>query len=356
MDSSFILKSLRSKRVLSYTGVFLLMLLTMWMGVCFGSVMLPVKEVVMILGQVGLGLPLEASFDTADVQIVINVRLPRVVLAFLVGAALALAGAAFQGLLQNPLADPYTLGVSSGAALGSVLFILFGGALASVWVAPLVSIVAALVTLFLVLFLARCMKSSLTMETVILIGVIVSAFLSAHLTLLMALSHGELKQVVYWLMGSVGMRGWSHVGLILPFFLIGTMMLWCSRHALNAFMYGERTAQYVGVAIKKHKYNMFIAATMLAGSAVAVAGTIGFVGLVIPHIVRTLVGSDYRHVLSMSLMLGGTFLVLADFIARMVVMPSELPLGVVTAMIGAPLFALLLYRHHKRKKEGAHSC
>lgn len=286
-----------------------------------------------------------------NANIVLNIRLPRVILAGLVGAALAIAGAAFQGLLRNPLADPYTLGVSSGASVGAVLTLFFQVSIPFVgeFTLPVMSILFSILTIFLVLLFARKIEHSMRVETIILTGIIFSSFLGAVISLMIALTGDELRQIIGWLLGSVSMRGWSYIHLMLPFFLLGSLLLILNARELNAMTFGEERAQHLGVNVAKRKMLILIAGSILTGAAVAVSGTIGFVGLVIPHLTRLLWGSDHKHLLPLSILTGSGFLILADLVARTIISPTELPIGVITALIGAPVFALILI---KRRTEG----
>lgn len=269
----------------------------------------------------------------------------------LVGASLAIAGAAFQGLLRNPLADPYTLGISSGASVGAVLtlFLNISLPLIGLYTLPTLSIMFSLLTIFCVLTFARKMDRSMKVETIILTGIIFSSFLSAFISLMIALTGEELRQIIGWLMGSVSMRGWNYIAIILPFFIIGSLILIMNTQELNAMTFGEDRAKHLGVNVQRRKMWILIAGSILTGAAVAVSGTIGFVGLVIPHLVRRIWGPDHKHLLPLSLLVGSGFLILADLVARTIIAPSELPIGVITSLIGAPAFALILL---KRRREG----
>ncbi|HET7658295.1 MAG TPA: iron ABC transporter permease, partial [Bacillales bacterium] len=190
----------------------------------------------------------------------------------------------------------------------------------------------------------------LAVETIILTGVIFSSFLGSLISLMSALTGEQLRAIIGWLLGSVSMRGWEYVWLMLPFFIIGTgLLLLCSKE-LNALSFGEERAYHLGVNVKGRKLLILVAASILTGASVAVSGTIGFVGLVIPHLMRLLFGPDHRHLLPLSVIFGAGFLVLADLVARTVISPSELPIGVITALIGAPVFALLLFRQRMERK------
>ncbi len=287
-------------------------------------------------------------------SIVLNIRLPRVILAGLVGASLAIAGAAFQGLLRNPLADPYTLGVSSGASVGAVLTLFFQISLPIIgsFTLPLLSILFSWATIFLVLAFARKIERSMRVETIILTGIIFSSFLGAFISLMIALTGDELRQIIGWLLGSVSMRGWEYIRIILPFFVLGSIILIFNAKELNAMSFGEERAHHLGVNVQKRKLIILTAGSILTGAAVAVSGTIGFVGLVIPHLSRLLWGPDHRHLLPLSILTGSGFLILADLISRTIISPTELPIGVITALIGAPVFALILLQRKRMERSG----
>lgn len=321
--------------------------MTALLGVLISSVPVPVSTILHIILEKSIGMGWLSDVAKNQEMIIWNIRLPRVLLAFFVGASLALAGAAFQGLLRNPLADPYTIGVSSGASLGAVLVLFFQ---ISIWglgsfTLPVMAIFGGFVALFIVFGLVRLSSRSLAIETIILAGIIVSAFIGAIVSLIISLSDKEsMTQIIYWLYGSVGMRGWSHVRLIIPFVLVGAVVLIYHYRELNALALGEESADHIGVNVKKGKIFILIGASLLTGAAVAVSGSIGFVGLVIPHLVRLVTGPNHRHVLPLSLLIGGGFLILADLVTRTIISPEELPIGVITALIGTPVFALLLIR------------
>ncbi|MGX6444271.1 FecCD family ABC transporter permease [Neobacillus sp. K501] len=317
------------------------------LGLFSSSVTVPVQTILHIIFEKVFHVSLLDEVAKNEEMIIWNIRLPRVLLAFCVGASLSLAGAAFQGLLRNPLADPYTIGVSSGASLGAVLVLFFQVTIVALgdFTLPIFAILGGLFTLLIVFALVRLSSKSLAIETIILAGIIVSAFISAFVSLLISLGDRDaMTQIIYWLYGSVAMRGWSYVQLIIPFMIIGSIILFYFQRELNALALGEDAADHIGVDVKKGKTFVLIGASLLTGAAVAVSGSIGFVGLVIPHLVRLVTGPNHRHVLPLSLLIGGAFLILADLLARTLIAPKELPIGVITALIGAPVFALLLIR------------
>lgn len=333
-----------TNKTTAYILAAIFLIMAMLMGISIGTVSVPIFDIFRIIGANIFHLQLDESINPMHSNIVMNIRLPRVILAGLVGASLAIAGASFQGLLRNPLADPYTLGVSSGASVGAVITLFFGVSLpfAGLFTLPLLSIIFAFLTIIIVLIFARRIDRGMKVETIILTGIIFSSFLGALISLMIALTGDEIRQIIGWLLGSVSMRGWEYIQIILPFFLVGSLLLLINGRELNAMSFGEEKAQHIGVNVQRRKMLVLIAGSILSGAAVAVSGTIGFVGLVIPHLTRLLWGPDHRHLLPLSLLTGSGFLVLADLLARTIITPTELPIGVITSIIGAPVFAIIL--------------
>ncbi len=327
-----------SKLRLGYILSIASLLIAIWLGVSVGSVKVPFSTL------------WDTTSDEVAANIVWQIRMPRVLLAGLVGASLAIAGAAFQSLLKNPLADPYTLGVSSGASVGAVATLFFGLSFPFLggFTLPIFSMLGALCTMLLVMGFAKLVDRAMKMETIILTGIIFSSFLGSVISLMIALTGEELRQIIGWLLGSVSMRGWEYIKLALPFVIIGSLLLWLNRRELNAMLFGEERALHLGVDVKKRKLMVLIGGSMLTGGAVAVSGTIGFVGLVVPHMTRQLFGSDNRHVLPLSFLNGATLLIICDLVSRTIISPAELPIGVITAFIGAPVFAFIFFRQRKR--------
>jgi len=293
------------------------------------------------------------DLDPSIVVIIEKVRTPRVLLAALVGAALSVAGAAMQGLLRNPLADSSTLGVSSGAALGAVLTIALGIQLPlfpSLSI-TIMSIIFAFLTLIIILVLSYKISYNLSSTTIILTGVIVSMFSGSIISFLVTMSNDEkLHSIVFWTMGSFSGRGWEHVWLLLPSFIIGIIGLLGYSRELNAFALGEDKALYIGVDTKKVKIWILVLVSILVGASVSVSGTIAFVGLVIPHISRMLVGPNHKHLMPISVVFGASFLMLTDLISRTLLRPSELPIGVVTSLIGSIIFINIFYAQRQRQE------
>ncbi|MFH5185925.1 FecCD family ABC transporter permease [Paenibacillus sp. TAB 01] len=328
----------------------LLLLLSASFSLSIGTVRLPLLQVWGILAH---HVPWIHGYVTPDWQasadqIIWRVRLPRVVLAICVGASLGIAGAAFQGVLRNPLASPYTLGVSSGAAVGASFLILTGlqFALLGSWSVPVVAFVTGGISLVIVIALARS-DGKLQRETVILSGVVMQAFLGSFVSLMVAMSKQVVNEIVFWLMGSLALRGWAYSGVMLPYLAVGALILLGYGRSMNLFALGERQAAHLGVHVERTKLVVLIAATLVTAAAVSVSGVVAFVGLIVPHLLRLMIGADYRLLLPLSLLGGALYVLWADTLARTVLSPMEIPLGVVTALLGAPFFAYLLRRQKK---------
>ena len=323
-------------------------LATMALCVCVGSVSLPLKETLTVIWNATFGLPMPQG---VSVPIILSVRLPRVLCVALTGAALSICGGAMQGLLKNPLADGSTLGVSSGAALGAVIAIAFGITLPGVPFAGsmVLAIVFAFLSLLIILSLAQKIDYSMSTNTIILIGVIYSMFVSSILSLIVTFASDHVKQITFWTMGSLlGASMQNALVLFGSLVLFGGVILRYARE-LNAFAISEDNARNVGVPVKRIKLVLLIAVSALVGVCVSVGGTIGFVGLVTPHMVRMIVGPNHRRLLPASLFGGAIFLMLADLVARVLLNPIELPIGVVTSFVGAFLFIAIFYRSRRAR-------
>lgn len=282
--------------------------------------------------------------DATTRAIVLDLRLPRAVLAALVGAGLAVAGAVFQALLRNPLAEPYVLGVSGGAAVGAVAILAFFAA-APAWAVPLAAFAGGVGTIALVFRIAASVGRALDTRVLLLAGVVVGAFFNAVILLLLSLADIEtFRSAVFWMMGSLAAATWATVGLLAIYLLPGLAGLLALARPLNLMAVGEETALYLGTRVERVKRGAYVVASLLVAAGVATAGVIGFVGLIVPHALRLVWGGDHRLLLPGSALAGAAFLLLADTAARTVAGAGELPVGVVTALIGVPLFVVLLTR------------
>jgi len=280
-------------------------------------------------------------------RIVWQIHIPRMLLGALVGMCLAMAGAALQGLLLNPLADPYIIGVSSGAAVGAGIAILLGlsGAFMGFGV-PMLAFVSALIAVAAVYFLAR-RGGSVSVLSFILAGVVVGSFMWAVLTFVMTVASQSLETIVFWTMGSLaGSDPWSRVLVLAPFAILGFIGLYAFARDLNIFALGEESARYLGLEVESVKRIVILLAALTTAAAVSASGTIGFIGLMVPHITRRVVGPDHRILIPCSALLGAVLMIAADAIARTVMQPTEIPVGVITALLGAPFFLYLLRKAH----------
>jgi iron complex transport system permease protein len=284
-------------------------------------------------------------WSSADAIIVTEIRLPRALIAAMVGVCLTASGVVLQGLFKNPMADPYFLGISNGAALGATLVIAGGGFLGlGFYSLPVLSFVFGIATIFLVYNVAR-VGNQVPVNTLLLSGIAIAAFLSAVNSFILFTAEMNLHQILFWMMGGLSGRGWDYFGIILPFTVIVPLILVYLAPQLNAIMFGEESAMYAGVDVVMLKKLLIVLVSLITAAAVAVSGIIGFVGLIIPHIARLAVGPDHRILVPVSLLGGGVFLVLADIAARVVIAPAELPIGVITALCGVPFFIYLLRKN-----------
>jgi iron complex transport system permease protein len=327
-------------------GICLLCLLLLGIGgiaVAIGSVKIPLGTTIAILLDKLPFVDLTPDWSSGAATIVTDIRLPRVILAGLVGAALATAGATYQGLFRNPLADPYLIGVAQGASLGAVIGFLLPTGRIGPQIVPLLAFLGAVAGTAIVYSLARVGKT-MPMTTLILAGVAVGALLGSIVSFLIINSGDRLHGIIFWLMGSFSLAEWSEVRLVLPYLIAGMGLLILYARPLNIMQLDEEQAQQLGINVERLKIILLAAATLITAAAVSFVGTIGFVGIIIPHAVRLLWGPDYRYLLPFSIFSGAIFLIAADLLARTVAAPEEIPIGVITAICGAPFFLYLLRR------------
>ncbi|NLW65518.1 MAG: iron ABC transporter permease, partial [Clostridiales bacterium] len=324
-------------------------LVTLLVCVAAGSISVPLGETARIIWNAVFG---SVKPDGTYASIILSVRLPRVICVALVGAALSVCGAAMQGLLRNPLADGSTLGVSSGASLGAVISIAFGITVPSLPFAgtTVLAIAFAFLSLIIILSLSYKLDFSLSTSTIILIGIIFSMFASSIISLVITFAGEKVGSITFWTMGSLsGSTYLNALVLSAVLAVCGGVLLGCGRE-LNAFAIGEDNARHIGVNVKKIKLTVLISVSALIGVCVSIGGTIGFVGLVTPHIVRMITGPNHRRLLPASMFGGAVLLMLCDLLARMLLRPLELPVGVVTSLIGAILFVYIFYTSRRSRR------
>ena len=309
----------------------LLLLLSSLIAISCGSVKISLNEII----ETFLGRGNETTRN-----ILFFLRLPRIIEAGIIGAGLAVVGAFFQGLLRNPMADPYVLGVSSGAAFGATIAIILN---LGIFGTGFFAFLAALLTINLVYLIAKS-GTRISMSSLLLAGIAVSTFLSAVISLLMLLNHEQITKILFWTMGSFRLVFWDNVYLSAPLILIGSLLLYVFARDLNVMMTGEETAEHLGVNTEKVKRIILLLGSLVTAAAVFTTGIIGFVGLIVPHISRLLVGPDNRVLVPFSALAGAVFLICTDTLARTILAPAEIPTGIITEALGAPFFIYLLIK------------
>jgi iron complex transport system permease protein len=329
-------------RVLKISGLLLLVFLAIgFISLSVGSVPVGPGQVLQSLYAALTG---GHSLSAQEELIVFSVRLPRIIFAGIVGASLSLGGVVFQALLRNPLADPYVLGISGGSALGAIIGILIGAGSFYLGV-PLLAFLGALATVFLVFVVSGGTRGPLLDNSLLLSGVVVNAFFSAAILFFLSIVNSmELHSITFWLMGDLSRAAVKEIGVAAFCLLGGFVLLYLQAGKLNLIVQGEETARQLGVNVEWTKQWLLVVTSLITAVVVSLAGIIGFVGIMIPHMMRLVFGSDHRLLLPASALFGAAFLVAADTVARVVLAPAELPVGVITALCGAPYFIFLLKR------------
>lgn len=304
----------------------------------------PGQVLAIVASKIGVALPW--TFETQQEMVLTAIRLPRVLLGILVGGGLAVSGAIMQGLFRNPLADPGLVGVSSGAAFSAVSVIVLSSVVgfSSAWSLPVAAFLGGVVTTLLVYKLAT-QEGQTSVATMLLAGIAVNALAAAGTGVFIFMADdAQLRDITFWTLGSIGGATWDSLAVVAPFLLLPILLAPFLARSLNALLLGEAEARHLGIEVEKIKLGVVILTGLGVGAAVAVSGIIGFVGLVVPHLLRLLLGPDHRYLIPGSALLGASLLLLADLLARTIVAPAELPIGIVTAFVGAPFFLWLLLR------------
>ena len=335
----------RRRRVYAIIGLFAVAIVMIALATTIGSVKVPFLTTCRILlSQLPL-VNIVPDWAGSTETIILDIRLPRVIMAGFVGAALAIAGATYQGLFRNPLADPYLIGVAQGAALGAVIGLLlpFSWQGTALGIVPILAFTGAVINVMIVYGLARVGKT-LPVTTLILAGVALGALWGSVVSYLTITSGDKIHSILFWLMGSFSLSTWSEVLVVLPYLLVGVIVILLYSRSLNIMQLDEEQAQQLGINVEKVKLILLAAATLITASAICFVGAIGFVGIIIPHMVRLIWGPDHRFLLPLSVLTGAIFMVLADLLARTALAPREIPVGVITAICGVPFFLYLLRR------------
>lgn len=323
------------KKSIYFTIAILFFFLTVIISISAGAVKIPLQEIINVFTGNG---------DETSRTIIFNLRLPRVIGAAVVGMGLSVVGAFFQGLLRNPMADPYVLGISSGAAFGATIAIVLGLGLFSL------SFLAFISSLAVVIFVYTISKtgSKVSMTTMLLAGIAISAFISAIISLLMLLNHDEFTRIVFWTMGGFSLTNWNSIAFSAPIIIIGSFVMYVFSRDLNAILTGEEVAEHLGVNTEFIKKIILVLGSLVTATAVSVGGIIGFVGLIVPHVSRLIAGPDNRILVPFSALSGAIFLTLADTLARFILRPTEVPIGIITATFGGPFFLYLLIKNKQK--------
>ena len=339
-------KSRRLVSVVSISGLILLCVIFALLALTVGSVVVPFKTVWQILISHLPLVNIHIGWPATTDMIITGIRLPRILMAGIVGAALGTAGATYQGLFRNPLADPYLIGVAQGAALGAVIgFILpwtFGGN----YLIPIMAFAGAVIAVSVVYLISRVGKT-VPMTTLILAGVAIGALLMSVTDYLTLLSADKVRPILQWFMGNLSGSNWDQLRIVSPYVLVGLVVIFIFARPLNVMQLDEEQAQQLGANVERTKIILLGASTLITAAAVCFVGTIGFVGIIVPHIVRLIWGPDHRLLLPLSAISGAILLILADTASRTLMAPSEIPVGVITAFLGAPFFLFLLRRTKK---------
>ena len=321
--------------------------LALCLGAAIGSANISLGDVVAVLIHKVFGIALPEDVKPIDASILWSIRFPQAVMAFLVGAALAASGTVMQSVLRNPLASSYTIGVSSGASLMAAIVIVMGLNFLGRYTLPLAGFVGGLATVFIAIALTMHFDRNLENQTIILVGMVLSLFVNAMLTLVTALANDHLKRLIFWQMGSFAGQTWENAGLLLAIILVCMILLQRYARDMDLMTFGEEQALSAGVNLKTSKLVLIAIAALLTGSAVSMVGIIGFIDLIAPHVVRKFFGSNHRVVVPASALVGGSLMVIAELIGRTILSPRQLPVGAVTALIGAPFFAYIYFRRKK---------
>jgi iron complex transport system permease protein len=328
--------------VLQISALMILILLALCVvSLSVGSVHIELRSVFNALVNALTG---NFSVNSEEELILFSVRLPRIIFAGIVGASLSLGGVVFQAILRNPLADPYILGISGGSALGAIIGIVIGASSFYLGV-PLLAFMGALATVFLVFIVAGSARAALQDNSLLLSGVVVNAFFSAAILFFLSVVNSmELHSITFWLMGDLSRASAREIYVSAFCLIMGFVVLYAQSLKLNLLVQGEETATHLGVDVERTKQGLLIVTSLIISVAVSLAGIIGFVGIMVPHAMRLVFGSDHRLLLPVSALFGASFLILADTVARIVLAPAELPVGVITALCGAPYFIFLMKR------------
>ncbi len=338
---------MKNKVLIIFTIVFIAVFSIIF-SLTFGGSINSCSHVLNIIFNKLFNVPLIDGINKSQVAIIWDIRMPRVFLSFLIGGMLSISGCIFQSVLRNTLASSYTLGVSSGSSLGMGLLIISGLSVSSHFVYSFTGFLFSIITVMLVLFLSRKIDKNLENNTVILVGMVISLFLNSILNLLTSIKRESISSIVIWQMGSFSSRGWGYVMSIIPIFIITFIYILTLSRELDILTFGDEMSKSVGVNLRSVKIKLLLVSSVLTGASISSSGIIGFIDLITPQISRKIFGGRHIVIIPISMVLGGTFMVWFDFIARNIVYPSELPLSTINALVGTPIFCYILFKKARR--------
>ncbi|MBA5851057.1 iron chelate uptake ABC transporter family permease subunit [Clostridium sp. cel8] len=348
MDLAYRKKYLRFMFYIGLILLFFIMILSATFGIANISFTESLRIILSKIYFINNFIPI-SSIPENHILIILKIRLPRIVLSALVGMGLSIVGASFQSIFKNPMADPYILGISSGAALGASLGFVFkleNSSLSSAAI-MIAAFIGSILSTILVYNIAR-VKNKIPTTTLLLAGISVNFLLSSLISIIMVFNRDEVEQIVFWTMGSFSTANFNEIILLIPFLVIGITTLLCFSKDLNIIITGDETAKNLGVEVEKVKKIVLVVSSMIVAACVSVSGIIGFVGLIIPHVVRIILGPNNRVLMPFSLVFGAGFMIISDTLARTIASPAEIPVGSITALFGAPYFIYLLIKSKKK--------
>ena len=330
--------------------IIIIIIVILFLSIILGSISINPINIINIKLHKIFNTPLKEDITKNTVSIIWLLRIPRVCLAFLIGAALSTSGCILQSTLKNPLASSYTLGVSSGAALGAsiAMIINFQNRLLGMFTIPIFGLIFAMLTIAIVIIFSSKVDKQISGNTIILSGVVFSIFINSLQALLMSFSQDNIKNIIFWQMGSFSFKGFEYILILLPIMIICILFLYSKHMELDILTFGEESALSIGIDQKKMKWVLIFVSAVLTGVSVSFVGIIGFIDLIAPHITRKIFGSSHKLVIVASSLIGGIFMVFADMISRVIIAPEEIPVGIVTSLLGAPFFGYIYFRGNKK--------
>ena len=338
---------MKNSKLIKIIFIICFAIFSVFLGIIVGGKIENIRDILEIILHKLFGFNIDESISQTKISIIWDIRLPRVLLSFLVGGMLSVSGAVIQSVLRNPLASSYTIGISSGASLGIGLFIVLEVA-TSYFIYPVVGFICSIITAIFVIYLSKKIDKYMSNNTIILIGMVVSLFLNAFLTFVTSIQKESLSSIIIWQMGSFSSRGWEYMLSIIPFFLISIIGIMMLSNEMDILTFGDEMCSAVGVNLNRTKVKLLIFSTILTGASIASSGIIGFVDLITPHISRKLFGSKHVVIVHISMILGGALMVMFDIIARFVIYPAELPISTVNVLIGTPIFCYIFFKKNRR--------